>query len=514
MSATSLRAHSLRSSVRVSRRTAVMLMAAACAVGSVAAVGGSRSAVIPVALLAAIGGFALLITWPEVGLVLAIFLLWSDIPVAAHQYHGTSSVIELIVPVLLIAPLVRDLLRGDRMILNRGFVWLAVFFGVYVAATITMASVDQPTGIQRIEKFVQEGLIMYLLVINTVRTPESLRRVMWGVIAGGGLLAFLSVVQQLTHRYDHTFFGLAQLDHAYFLQQDSSPRAQGPLADPNYYAQILLPVFALSVVFAWRERTRFLRITAGVCAALTVAAVAFTYSRGAALALLCLLIALVIFGYVKPKHLLVLALGVVVLLVAIPGYSSRLSSLSVSGITAQQGSSAAADPSLQGRATENLAALLVFRDYPVLGVGPGGFPLYYQTYAQKIGVGVHQAKRTASQDQTAGEAPTRAAHEILLGEAADLGIVGLTVFLGLLIFHFTFVLKARRRWARTRSDLEALATALLLAILGYFIAGLFLSLAFERYFWLLLALGSAGAGVLLRLEGPELPRPTRLRRRG
>jgi hypothetical protein len=46
-----------------------------------------------------------------------------------------------------------------------------------------------------------------------------------------------------------------------------------------------------------------------------------------------------------------------------------------------------------------------------------------------------------------------------------------------------------------------MADALFLALLAYLVAGLFLSLAFERYFWLLLALAGAAGGVALRGAG-------------
>ena len=49
---------------------------------------------------------------------------------------------------------------------------------------------------------------------------------------------------------------------------------------------------------------------------------------------------------------------------------------------------------------------------------------------------------------------------------------------------------------RRRGVGSALATALLLALSAYLLTGMFLSLAYERYFWLLLGLAGAASFVL------------------
>jgi O-antigen/teichoic acid export membrane protein/O-antigen ligase len=477
---------------------AVGVLALAVIVGAASALAGAHSPLIPLAVAAVAVMLVALAARPDLGLVCGVFLLWSDALVVAARYHGVPTPIELGVPLLLGVTLLREMLQGERIIVSRGFVWMLALFAVQAVATIAMAPADQSTGVARLEKFVQEGLIMYLLVINTVRTPQALRRAAWTIIAAGAFLSAAAVLQTLSGKYDHPFFGFAQLDQAYFLGHDTNFRAQGPLWDPNYFAQVLLPVFALSVVFAWRDPDPRLRRFAVGCAGLTITAIAFTYSRGAALAIVVLVIALFLFRYLRGTQLLAIGATIVAVVMLVPGYQSRLSSISVSGATAQTGSSSAADESTRGRATENLAALYVFEDHPVLGVGPGGFPLYYQKYAQRIGLDVHQQSKIAHQGEAAGEAPTRAAHDILLGLAADVGTAGLLAFLALLAVTVSPLLRARRRWVNVRPDLEGLATGLLLAISSYLIAGVFLSLAFERYLWLLLALGGAGATLLLR----------------
>ena len=80
--------------------------------------------------------------------------------------------------------------------------------------------------------------------------------------------------------------------------------------------------------------------------------------------------------------------------------------------------------------TEGLAALLAWADHPVIGVGPGQFPQYYRQYAEVVGI------RVLARD--------REAHNLYLGMAAELGIIGITVFLVILGLTFRDLIRARR----------------------------------------------------------------------
>lgn len=488
--------------VRVELKFAPMIAIAALAAGVIVALTSALSPAIPIVVIVVFVGGLAVVNRPELGLPIALVLLWTDSTGVAYFYHGLPSATAVIVPMMLIFPLVAGWLGGERMRLDEGFGWLVAYVLVEVVATI--ASSYPSVGLGRIEKTVQEGLIVYLLLINVVRTPEALRTSAWALIGSGSALALLTVVQVLGHRYDHSFFGFAQLDHQFFLGKEAF-RAQGPVADPNYYAQILVTSLALAVVAMFRERTRRARVWAGLCATAMLLAIVFTYSRGGALALAVLIVLLAVFRYLRPRHLIGIVCVVGALLIVFPSYGSRVASLAnLSGATAAVGSSDAADLSVQERATEDAAAWLVIKAHPILGVGPGGFPLVYQQYAQEVGGAIHQAsKQSDAQGDVAGEAPQRAAPDILLSVGADEGLAGLSAFICLVGCAVIGLLRARRRWLRKNPQLEALATGYLLALISYVAAGAFLALAFERYLWALLALCGATTLLLRRPEETE-----------
>jgi O-antigen ligase len=87
-----------------------------------------------------------------------------------------------------------------------------------------------------------------------------------------------------------------------------------------------------------------------------------------------------------------------------------------------------------------------------------------------------------------GSSPGRVTHDVFLGIAADLGIVGLLVFLSILGVALRSLWRACSYRVNVPPALAALNAAYLVAIVSYLAAGVFLELAYERYFWLILAL--------------------------
>jgi O-antigen ligase len=149
-----------------------------------------------------------------------------------------------------------------------------------------------------------------------------------------------------------------------------------------------------------------------------------------------------------------------------------------------------ADSSLQSRLTENLAALLVFVDHPIVGVGPGLFRAYYGEYAELVGVRVHTTERQA--------------HNLYLGLAAETGLLGLASFLTIVTVTLRGLGRARRRLIDTNPGLAYILTGFLLAISSYLVTGIFLHFAFIRFFWIMLGLASAAVYIANRGdEGPK-----------
>jgi len=464
-----------------------------CVAGLGVAVAANPLLAVPAAILAA---FALItVVIPEAATLAVIGLLFANVPSVAINAHGAPVVFGVLVILLLLVPLGLYVARGEPLVTPLPFVLIVVLLLSAIASTIN--SQYQDVAFDKLQTFIFEGVLVYFLVSNVVRDPETLRRSLWVILGAGTFLGLVTLAQATSGDYFKPFGGFASVDPGFLSGKSEEARASGPVGDPNYFAQILLVALAIGLVFSWRGRTVVQRVAAGLATACVAYAIVLTYSRGAGVALFAVLIVMGSLRYFKAWQTATIVLGVVVLLAAVPQYGSKLTNLgSVTSATSQTGADPEADLSAQGRSTEMGAAALVFMDHPVLGVGPNVFPLYYQEYAKKVGGKIHD---TALTGKDKGEVAQRESHNILLSYASELGIPGLIAFLGIIGVTLRDLRRTRKRClAAGERESADLATALLLGIVGYLVASLFLTLAFERYFWLLLGLSGAATAVALR----------------
>jgi putative inorganic carbon (HCO3(-)) transporter len=232
----------------------------------------------------------------------------------------------------------------------------------------------------------------------------------------------------------------------------------------------------------WTSRRNSLRILAAVATALIAAGAVLTFSRGAALGFAITILLMAVLGYIRPNQVIALVIGVMVLFTVQPVYLERLLTIeAIGGATGISGAALVEDDSFRKRANETIAALLVFADHPLLGVGRGLFPSYYGDYADEVGI--------------INDLESRQAHNLYAGMAAETGLPGLVCFMGIFVATIVALARVRRRCAVVAPDHAAMATAFLLAIVAYLTTGLFLHLAYERYLWILLALAASAAYV-------------------
>jgi putative inorganic carbon (hco3(-)) transporter len=454
------------------------------------------------ALLAAAAGVALL--WrPEIGTVAMVFLLYTNIPVLSYKYYGVPQAVAGAFLLLLLFPLAHHVLgRRERLRADQAFALMLAFLAVLLVGALRAR--DSGVATAALRTYAIEGLLLYWLVINAVRTLPALRRVIWTMLAAGALLGSLSLYQEVTGDFRQQFGGLAHRNYSYLLLQEQvqrdpddallleqkrlstdgrSARAEGPLDEPNTYAQILLVLLPLALHAYRSAGSRLPRLAAAAFGFAILGGVAVTYSRGALVAVALALLAAVALRWIRPRQILIGALALVALVpvVASDYLMKRLSGITTAAEMLQGSPGVERDVAIQGRATQMLAALQVFIDHPVLGVGPGQYaPMYSLEYQQRN-------PRFKFRDIQV----TRRAHSLYLEMAAETGAIGLGVFLAIA----GVLLRGLWRARRAGGPMADLATALFLSVFSYLAAGIFLHLAYQRYYWLLLAV--AGSALLL-----------------
>ncbi|HUR21293.1 MAG TPA: O-antigen ligase family protein, partial [Vicinamibacterales bacterium] len=402
-------------------------------------------------------------------------------------------------------PVAHRLIKGARPIFDGTFALMSVYLLILLVSAF--GAVDWRVAALQIATYVAEGLALYWLLVQAIRTRTVLRCVMWTVVLTGALLGSLSLYQQVTGDYATQFGGLAQrqLRHDIAAAQvaaegtdffnvgvksgtpiKASHRAAGPFGDPNRFAQILLVALPWAVFLAYRSKARYARVMARLTGAIILAGIGVTYSRGAFLTIALLLVGLSFLRLVRPMRIVAgAAVAALVVLAFAPNYVKRMGTILDTTAIVSDRAGVNPDGAIKGRATEVLAALWVFADHPFLGVGPGQYvPFYSQSYQQRAEIKFRQLS------------VPREAHNLYVSIAAETGVVGLLVFLAIFISLIVRLTRARHYWLDRDSELAYLAIALQFSLFAYLGTGVFLHMAYERYQALLLGVVGAALQIM------------------
>ncbi len=345
--------------------------------------------------------------------------------------------------------------------------WL-VAWGLW-AVWSTAHSVAVGASLQGLRKLVK-GFALYCLVAETIDDDRWLSRVVAGCLVGVGFISLDGLWQAV--------WGRDLLGQPLSTTLDGAvTRVQATFNHPANLG-IYLASFA-PLALGWVLGARRRRWLAWGVFALSAATIVLARSRGGFLAYLA-------------------GLAVLALLVRRwwpLGFAGLLAALQAATVPPAVKAWAATMPSLLHQLTEPerlmywQAAWHMIRTHPVLGVGPNTFILAYPAY------------RSAG-DRFAQVGPY--AHNQYLHLAAELGVVGLAIFLGLLAASLLAALRALRA-PMAEPGRRALLASLCAGLAGYMVAGLFESSLFYArgllMFWFLIGLLTAASATRAGAQG-------------
>jgi O-antigen ligase len=354
---------------------------------------------------------------------------------------------------------------------------MIVLYGMVGVATFLYA--DDTVRVQSgVIAYFKDAVIVVVIVI-LLRQPATLRNAMWALLAAGIFMASLTTWQQLTGTFDNEYWGFAKAGRMQIVAgQEDDFRIAGPIGDPNFYSQVLLVLVPLAMDRMRQEKKKALRMLAGYTLAVCVFSIFMTFSRGAFLSMIIVIVMMLIKNPPKPLTFLI-AIAIIVPLFSVlpPSYTARLKTIpdAIPGLTEKD---VREEASFRGRSSAQQAGWLMFLDNPLFGLGVGNFGNHYQEYSRGLGID------SSRWDQ--------APHNLYLEIVTEKGLVGLSVFAALIGTMFTGIGRARRQFLDVgEPSLASLVIAFRIGIIGYMIAGIFLQLSYPRFFWVLIGIGFA-----------------------
>lgn len=434
------------------------------------------TAVVPVAVvvgltLGAIGAIAVVLDRRWALTAVAAFTVLR-LPEVATEFHGAPS---LFLPLMGLVALTLGIEWAQGRSLPIGGASPLVIIGVFlmVAAVTLIGTPGASDSITTLRSIAEDGSVAVLVGL-LLRDTASLRRLSWVLVAGGGLLATLSLVHFSTGAWGTAFGGLSQSAVQQIVGTTDDVRVSGPIGDPNFYAQWLVMLIPFAVDRFWDETRRALRFAALYSTATMVATVVVTFSRGALLGLGVVAMALVIRRRPPVRGLVAAGLLLAVVLPFAPsGYVDRIAALGDVG-TVQAG----IDPSVRSRTAELTAGWRMFLSNPISGVGYGEFTDNYLPQTRDLGIDLR--------------ATPREAHNLYMQFAAEMGLIGLALLAGIAVTVTRALRRGRRRF-RGMFDAtgDGIGYAAAVSLLAYAATSMFLHLDLARLPWLVVGIALA-----------------------
>jgi O-antigen ligase len=365
--------------------------------------------------------------------------------------QGTLSAPKLMGLVLMLSWLAL-ITAGDREHRERifnppAFLFVLILFVGWATISASWAE-DSGAALLSVSRYLPNAML-FLIVYAAVRTREQLLWVIGAFVLG----AFISGL-----------YGLVAAPPS------DEVRLAGAGGDPNETAAALVAGLALAAALAIALRGKpLLRFACSVAVAICTFALFLTSSRGGLIALGAALIVAVILGGRQRGRMLAAAVGAVLVTVL---YFATLAPDAVrERVTQSDGGT--------GRVDIWTVGWRMVESSPVQGVGSGNFTV----------ASIHHLLEPGAilRDDFIVDTP-KVAHNTYLGVLAELGIVGLALFLLILLVPLVWAFKAHRIAARAGDrELDIIARATVVAVVALLAAYFFVSREYSKQLWLVLA---------------------------
>jgi putative inorganic carbon (hco3(-)) transporter len=444
-------------------RRYVALAACALVVVCLGAVTG-RSPLIGVGIAIALAATAVVASNLELGIIVfAIASFANDLPLSSVATAGKAVGFLLLVGWAAVVGTGGQRDRRGLLADHQGVVIFCLLFLCWNVLSATWAQ-SPSTALSGSSRYAM-NVALFPIVYTGIRDLRSVRRVAIAFVAG----AVLSIAYG-------TLAGTA-------IAGDPS-RLAGALGDPNETAMALVAAAVLAFALAGGARSRPAKFAAIACGLGSLGALVDTGSRGGLVALVVAVATGIALadryrGRALVAALVTMAMGVGFFLAVAPSGSSH--------ITSGGGS--------DGRSTLWTLAVRAIEAHPIQGLGNDNFQddagefLVEPGYTDSAGLVI--------------DTP-HVAHNIYLEMWADIGIVGLLLFLALVAACVRCNLRAIQalKQAGRQAD-ELIARGVLVATVGMLAADFFISDIFSKQLWLMLAIAPALANVARRASEDE-----------
>jgi putative inorganic carbon (hco3(-)) transporter len=375
---------------------------------------------------------------------------------------GGLTITRVIAPIALIVVVASAVKKENAIRVQGPLIWAFAYSIWALASGFWSVSVGGTTFLLQ---SLAIALVYMLCFASLLTTRRDLERVLVALSALSLVLGVLSILAFIRH----PLFGFSLLQEG---------RVQGATGDPSFFAATQLIALPLVLVLAANTQRTLYRNALYLVALVNLGSVLSTVSRGGVISLVAVMLLLMVmpartmFRSPAQKRVALAALlvgGSIFFAHYSADLTPRLETIY----------SRSSDQTGSGRLAIWPAAWDAFEERPFTGIGYGAFVetsidrIYATSGANITGFNVHREE----------------VHNVYLGTAAELGLIGLVAFLGLLVSTFVSLRRTARRAREAGADFVGnVANALVVGLASWCVGSLFIETETSRPLWILVGI--------------------------
>ncbi len=343
------------------------------------------------------------------------------------------------------------------------------FFLVSLMSLINVIGPDYDYTFVSVKGFigkVTEYVLLYFIIVESIKTKKQFRNIIGIILFSCLLIGSDGIFQK--------FFGFDFMRGRETFDLNFSNRLTASFKNPNHFGgwlSMVLPI-TMSLSLFGPKRQKWLRGAFGILSALLFICLLLTASRGAWLGFVG---AILLMGVLNSKKLVLITLISILIL-----------SFAVSGKFEQKLTSFFSTTTIEGKTAPRIIlwkeTLIMIKDKPLLGHGVNSFMSNWSKYGVGKGVSGHPWYP----------------HNCYLHMAAEIGLIGLGMFMWIIIMLFKSTIKFLKK-IKVKSEEDRFYQAVGLGLLGGITACLIHSFVdnnlyvvlLATFFWVLLGLVNA-----------------------
>lgn len=338
-------------------------------------------------------------------LIISISLTWFD----KFDFSGYS--LSLIFGFLSGVFWLLKLLKKKRVHINSEFIFISMSMIILMFLSLLRYGFITGLGILYIRSFCL-GLVFFVIIFDTIKDRNQWKKMIYSYAYVGGAVVIISVLFKV----------------------GSGGRITGLITpDPNYSAARIATLFPLLYMMFKNEKKLKIKVFTILSMFFSVIFIVLSYSRMGYLTLLLMVSLLVFYNFINRRGFKkiifvykLLILFLIILIFALPylNFNNRIMIRFLSIFNREVGNKAS-QASVSNRLSLLISGLKMFFDNLLLGVGIGKFPVFAEKY------GAH--------------APL-VAHNTFLQIGAELGFLGISLFLTLFYLAYSYLKKKLKKF--------------------------------------------------------------------